>query len=49
MGAFGVFWNVSTAKLIDVAFCYQSLIPENHVFPKDAATKYQGIVSFVQS
>ena len=40
--------NIRT-ELINVAFCYQSLLPENHVIPKEAATKYQGIVSFVQS
>ena len=32
------------AKLINDAFCYQSLLPESHVFPKDTATKYQGPV-----
>ena len=40
--------NIRT-ELINVAFCYLSLLPENHVIPKEAAAKYQGIVSFVQS
>ena len=27
-------------------FVIQSLLPENHVLPKEAAAKYRGIVSF---
>ena len=42
------FWNVLDenvrAKPINDAFCYQSLLPESHVFSKDTATKYQGPV-----
>ena len=37
------------AEFINVVFCYQSLLPENHVLPEEAATKYQGIVGFLQS
>ena len=32
------------AELINDALCYQSLLPENHVFPKESTTKYQGPV-----
>ena len=32
------------AKPINDAFCYQSLLPESHVFSKDTPTKYQGPV-----
>ena len=31
------------AELINVIFCYQSLLSEDHFLPKEAATKYQGI------
>ena len=31
------------AELINVIFCYQSLLSKDHFLPKEAATKYQGI------
>ena len=37
------------AELINDTFCYQSLLTENHVVPKETATKYQGRNSFVHS
>ena len=30
-------------ELINVVFCYQLLLPENHVFPAEAGTKYQAL------
>ena len=32
--------------LINIIFCYQLFLPENHFLPKDAVSKYQEIVNF---
>ena len=38
--------ELSRSELINVTFCYQSLLPGHHFLPKEASTKYQGIFSF---
>ena len=36
------------AELINLIFCYQSLLSENYFLPKEAATKYKVTISFAK-